>query len=475
MKAVFSIILFSTIVFVSGQSSSFIRTYGGSDFNYGKGILALQDTSYIICGNRSFNGSIGSIWLFRVDSLGSFMWEDYINHYDAAVVEDIGWYNDTSFIICGTIFENGDYQAYVAKYSINGHLIWEATVGTPSWDYANSIVSDSAYHLWMTGYTMPYDTFDTDAFIYKLDGQNGDSLDYFRIDSAYIDMGMHIDTFASYLVFIAQQEDINSDSSTSTVTFMDKTLIPKWTLSFGNDSVDYNLYCSDQDTYHRLWVGGGYQHDTSSTEKHYYNLIDTSGIVIYEVYGGPSSTKHINNMVITNQSEVYNIGSTVDGFLNYGNSDFGLTYNYSGIGGVRYYGELQDDYGEDLAITYDRGIVMIGSTESYASNASSILLIKVDSTLVYNDSDYIHYAAIGENSIQNMILAYPNPSNGQFFFKTDFKYSNYIIVDMYGRVIKQGTELIDSQVNLASESPGIYFISFYSQDEIRTIKLFLQK
>ncbi|PLW93693.1 MAG: hypothetical protein C0592_05240, partial [Marinilabiliales bacterium] len=60
-------------------------------------------------------------------------------------------------------------------------------------------------------------------------------------------------------------------------------------------------------------------------------------------------------------------------------------------------------------------------------------------------------------------------------FKTDFKYSNYIIVDMYGRVIKQGTELIDSQVNLASESPGIYFISFYSQDEIRTIKLFLQK
>lgn len=474
MKAVFSLILLLIISLGFGQSS-FIRTYGSSDFNYGKGILALPDTSYIICGNRSFNGSNGSIWLFRVDSLGAFIWEKYINQYDAAFVEDIAWFDDTSFVICGTVLENNDYNVFAARYSISGNKIWEQTVGTPSWDYSKAIVSDSSYTLWITGYTTPYDTFNTDAFIYTLNGINGDSLSYTRFDFSYTDIGNYIDTFASSLVFITESTDLNADSCISTVWFMDKSLNEIWHINFGSDSVDYNIYCSGRDTYSRLWIAGGFQHDTAAKEYFFYALIDTSKIIIFDRHGTIQGNKYSRRMVINDHSVVYTIGPTNDGYLNFGNSDFGLVIDNSGSGSTRYYGELQNDYGEDIDLSLDGGLVMIGSTENYANNISSILLIKVDSTLTYNDTNYIHYAAISENKLDQQLFAYPNPSNSIFNFELNFQYSAFTVSDLFGRIIKKGYSLPGNTLDLSQEPSGIYFLSLYSIDRIHTIKLFLQK
>lgn len=475
MKVVFSISLLFILGLSFAQNSSFIRTYGGSDFNYGKGILALPDTSYIICGNRSVGGSNGSIWLFRVDSAGAFIWEKYINTYDIATVEDITWFNDTSFLICGTVLLNSDYQIYAAKYSIDGEQLWEKVLGTPSWDFGKSLVSDLASNVWVTGYSFPYDTFNTDAVIYKLSGNNGDSLMYVRLDFAYTDKGTYIDTLASSLVLTAQSTDINNDSCISTVLYMDKLLNVKWSIPFGSDSVDYYLRCTGEDSYHRLWVGGGYKNDTSSHESYYFACLDTSGFVIFDRAGGYYGSLYVNRMAINDKSVVYTLGPTLDGYLSFGNSDYGLVIDSSGYGGIAYYGEVQNDYGEDVALATDGGLVMIGSTENYTSNVTSILLIKLDSTHTYNDGDHIHYAHIDENNFGNEISAFPNPSRDRFFIHTKVNYSHFIISNIYGQTIREGDEISNSEIDLSNEANGLYFLSLISKEKIHTIKLLLQK
>ncbi len=477
MKLIYSLIfaLYFTTTFAQ-TPNAFVRSYGNNDFNYGKGIIALPDTSYIIAGNRNFNGSIGSIWLFRVDSIGQIIWETYVNHYEAAIVEDIAWFNDTSFIICGTVLQDFDYQFYVAKYSINGNKIWENTFGTPAWDYGKALVFDST-DIWLTGYSFPYDTSNTDAVICKINSNTGDSLLYHRVDVAHSDMGTYIDTMSNFLVLSTVNTDINNDSTYSTVFMFRKDLTPEWSFHFGNDSTNFKMMCSIQDAYGRLVIGGGLEHRNDTIDKKFYYLgvLYLDGTFVYDKTGNEWGSQVLKRMIPTNTSIYYGVGSNHTEGLNNGNSDFGLMWDNLGYSGSYVMGALQNDYGEDIALSADSGIVMIGSSESYGANAMNILLIKTNKAFVYNDNDYVHYTAIEKTENNRSAIAFPNPSTGVFSFSQNIQYSKFTVTDLYGRTLTSGNVLINHSIDLSEYPSGIYFISFYNSKTIQTIQLFLQK
>lgn len=476
MKVVFSIALFFTLAFSQGQESAFIRTYGSSDFNYGKGIIALADTSYIICGNRSSFGANGSIWLFRVDSVGAFIWETYIDQYASAIVEDIAWYNDTSFVICGTVLINANYQIFAAKVTIDGEILWEKLLGSNTWNYGNSIVTDEYTSIWLTGYSMPEDSLDTDAIIYQLNGDNGDSLKFKRWDIDFSDKGIYIDTITDYLTWVTQTEDINGDSIISTIWKLDYNLDSIWTFSVGNDSVDYKIRCLDQDTLNRIWYAGGILHDTTSSldESFLFGCIDTNGIFQFSYNGSINANKFIQRMIIDSTSVVYAIGPTHDNGISFGNSDFGVFRDSAGYHYFHYYGEVHNDYGEDLDFSLDGGLVLIGSTSNYSTQVSTILLIKLGPAFEYNDVDHIHYAEIDEIISQGNVIVFPNPSEGIFQLKTELQYQSYQVTDIFGRIIQSGEQINNSKLNLVGNSHGIYFLRLKTKEEIHTFKLLLQ-
>ena len=135
---------------------------GGSDFDYLNG-LAVDDQGFYSCGsfygttslgNNAFT-SLGSkdILLARYDPDGNFLWArhigspktDYINAIDSDPYGNMiitGHFYDSIAIADTTIYARGGSDIFLAKYDVNGTLIWLRQDGGYSIDQSYSLSCD---------------------------------------------------------------------------------------------------------------------------------------------------------------------------------------------------------------------------------------------------------------------------------------------------------------------------------------------
>ncbi len=475
MKVFFSLTAF-LLVSIAFSQNAFIRTYGNEGtFNEGKGIVAFEDTTYILAGNRETFGGQSSAWLFKINSTGNIVWEVYFNSYILSTCENLSRHDDTSVVICGTVLQGADYNMFAARVSSSGNVLWEKTFGTPVWDQGYCTTSDKYGNVWLTGYAFANDTADQDIIIYKLDGATGDSLLCKRINAGYDDKGVYIDTTSNDNLLLASNSYIQSNDSTiSRIWRFDFNLDTIWTFNSFPDSSAIVINTLQTDTFKRILCYGTMRHDTATLFRMYGALIAENGSPMVDFFSPAYFLKNIRRCISDTCNVSHLTGSTFSYYFGFGNSDVGHWIDSASYAYYYYYGGLQEDEGADLDFAADGGMVFIGTTKSHGPGVTNIFLVKTVDPHDYNESDYAHYTPLSKYQRKDIVV-YPNPSLGEF--RINFQVEEKAAVQLFNL---QGIEVFNSEVysnepiSPDNISDGLYMIRITFSDSFYTLPLLLQ-
>lgn len=131
-----------------------------------------------------------AIYLVKYDGNGSVIWATIAATGGTLRVTDIDIDNSSNISIVGqflergyfgsegldTLTSHGDFDAYVAKYSDTGSLLWTTAIGATGHDYGSGVSSDALGYTYVTGdiHISPYPFSSSKVFIGKFNssGEN---------------------------------------------------------------------------------------------------------------------------------------------------------------------------------------------------------------------------------------------------------------------------------------------------------------
>jgi hypothetical protein len=120
------------------------KSYGGSSYDFGYGIIQTTDGGYIACGattssdsDVTFNHGSYDAWIIRLDISGNLLWQKSLGGSQDEVASKILQTNDGGFIFVGNtrsidgdvIGNHGDLDVWIFKLDSNGGIQWQKCLG----------------------------------------------------------------------------------------------------------------------------------------------------------------------------------------------------------------------------------------------------------------------------------------------------------------------------------------------------------
>lgn len=131
------------------------KTYSGSDVKEGTSLIKTIDGNYLILGSIIPTSQTNkNIYIAKVDTSGSLLWEKTFNSVDYIVGNDIIQNLDGTFIIAGIRIiasTTPNTDIYIVKIDSNGNVIWTQTFGSSKQEYGNSLQATASGGYMITG------------------------------------------------------------------------------------------------------------------------------------------------------------------------------------------------------------------------------------------------------------------------------------------------------------------------------------
>ncbi len=138
------------------------KSLGGTSFDNGVGIVHTSDSGYMMVGTTgSINGDVSGnhgpldIWVTKLTSAGSLVWQKCFGGTSGDYGQSIQKTMDGNFIIAGSAFSSdgdvtsnhGYYDYWVLKITPTGGIIWQKTYGGSGSEFLHNIreTSDSGF------------------------------------------------------------------------------------------------------------------------------------------------------------------------------------------------------------------------------------------------------------------------------------------------------------------------------------------
>jgi hypothetical protein len=152
------------------------RTFGGLQADVGYSIIQTSDTGYVIAGStRSFGAGNADFWLVKTDRFGNYVWDRTYGgsnyDYGRSVVQTF----DGGYAIAGYTdsFGGGDMDLWLVKTDVTGNHQWNQTYGGTIYDWGMSVVQTNDGGFTVAGYTQMFGAGDTDMWLVRISMDSG--------------------------------------------------------------------------------------------------------------------------------------------------------------------------------------------------------------------------------------------------------------------------------------------------------------
>ncbi|MDT0558584.1 hypothetical protein RM697_08000 [Ichthyenterobacterium sp. W332] len=130
------------------------KSFGGSQIDEARAIIATEDGNFLIAGDTRSNdldvsNNIGAadLWLVKISTVGDLIWEKTIGGTNFDVARDVIKSQNNGYIIAGSsrssdldVAENkGQNDAWIINVDDEGNLLWEKSAGGSNIDFAYSL------------------------------------------------------------------------------------------------------------------------------------------------------------------------------------------------------------------------------------------------------------------------------------------------------------------------------------------------
>ena len=157
----------------SNLNEQWSKTYGGSDWDFGKCVAQTTDGGYIICGGTySYGQGDEDYYLIKTNSTGDTLWTKTFGGTHEDIANSVIQTSDGGYILTGTTKSMGDTLGdfYTIKTDSSGNTQWTNKFGGPLLDYANDILESRYGGYIVGGESQSYGTAgSSDGIIVKID------------------------------------------------------------------------------------------------------------------------------------------------------------------------------------------------------------------------------------------------------------------------------------------------------------------
>ena len=161
------------------------RQFGTVEYDFASGVAADAAGNVYIAG--STNGSLGAgnpgyqeAWVAKYDATGHPLWKRQLGSETFDQASGVATDGKGNVYITGLTYgalagpNQGDYDAWIAKYDAAGNLRWKRQLGTATEDVSNAVATDADGNAYITGMTWgslggPNQGGDADAWLAKYD------------------------------------------------------------------------------------------------------------------------------------------------------------------------------------------------------------------------------------------------------------------------------------------------------------------
>lgn len=155
------------------------QAFGGINIDRGTCVKQTADSGYVILGYTNSYGAGGyDFYLIKLDKNYNTSWSKTYGGSNWDFGNCVEQTADGGYIICGETysFGNGDEDYYIIKTDMNGDTTWTKTFGGTEQDIAKSIIQTSDGNYLVTGTSKSNGDIDGDFYTLKLNATTGDSL-----------------------------------------------------------------------------------------------------------------------------------------------------------------------------------------------------------------------------------------------------------------------------------------------------------
>jgi hypothetical protein len=466
-----AVILFPVLTF---SQISFYRYYADEGYDFGQGIVQLDDSSYVITGTSGSFGDNSQAFLMQVDSLGNRLWS---NHYGGVETdwgrrvlhkENFGYY------VCGysNSFSSGDYDFYLVKVAENGLEEWSRTYGSADWEKLWDAVMTQDTGTVLVG-ERQNGLFGKDMYVVRTN-VHGDTVWTKTFEHHGDDIATSVDIYQDSLIVIGGTLFHQDSSQMKSVIYMmheNGQMI---------DTLLYDSYVGDYELNDMQVIGDTVQSLGSNLGA------DNSGQWNYTFYRADISSSGLSNPFLFNSQALGDWHGDV--FASYDNNAYRyMAYSlennanvYPGgrdahiqrgnsfmffVATVAWLAMDQPDVNGEMIRTSDGGAILVGYHQNLniGNGGGTIFLYKIGPGEVYPDASAMPFpdplVSVANQSNLLQVLVYPNPANSNVNIELPSnEMAFWKLFDVSGKKMSSGSLHGHGLIPLNNLTQGVYFL-----------------
>ncbi len=471
--------------FVHGQIA-FHKLYSNNGYDFGQGVVQLEDSSYVICGSSSsFTDGPSQAFLLHVDAEGNYLWSNHYGGSESDGAKRVAYIPQNGFIAAGfsNSFGEGAYDAYAFRTDLSGGLIWETTVGGAGWERINDAVMTADTGLLMVGQSNSTVNGDNDMFLVRI-SSSGDTLWTKKIGGAGEDIA-HAIVALTDSTFAVGGEYFLADSNqvkgyvfalhlNGTVLWADTVL------TVGASSVidlDADL------TGNRIHFVGWRFNPNASIENNLFGKYFLNGALDFYDSEPTNDFKRVDQITrFGTQGKNYMVYRYIDGSSFQDGSDIGVSKLMSNLywdGFVQSINYPMDDVPGQIIPTNDGGAILVGSTSGMGLGGGNVFAMKIGPNDLFPviEPDPVPNSLVDLIEWDAMSLKiYPVPTNDKLYIEQNSAQKmSYQLVDLNGKNLMNVEVVGNSELDISMLDAGMYLLYVSDDRQFNTKVIRIQK